>query len=112
MELKVKEPFVDLVLGPIGEPANESVGLFKQDLRRRDDDPTDWCIEKDLPCDGVEGHLVIRFELIEEVVGRGGGGRFVVHDEERIIEGDDSVEMATEDVGGRRPYSCIFGWPL
>ena len=96
---KIIGPFLNLGLGPEGKASGEVVRLLKEDLRRVDDDAFDWGGKDDLRRKGIEGHLVIRLELVEVVRAWGGGGCLSVHDEEIIAEGDDPVEMAAKDVG-------------
>ena len=97
--MEIGEPFVELVLGAVGEAPDESVFFFKEDLGGGDYDATDWGVEDDLTGESVEGHLVIGFVLVEVVIARSGGGGFVVHDEELIVEGDYSIEVAGQDFG-------------
>ena len=66
-----------------------------------DDHAFDWGVENNLPGDGIEGHLVVGFVLVEVVLGWSGGGGFVVHHKELIVEGDNSVHVAAEEVGVR-----------
>ena len=53
----------------------------------------------DLARDGVEGHLVVGLVLVEVVIAGGRRSGFVVHDEEMVVEVDDSFEVAAEEVG-------------
>ena len=64
-----------------------------------DDDAFDWGVKDNLTGDGIEGHLVVRFVLVEVVLGRSGDGGFVVHHEELVVEVDDSIHVAAEEVG-------------
>ena len=98
---EVHQPFFELVLVAEGEAPNKAgVGFGLQELDSIDGDAADGGVENDLASVGVEGHLVRGFELVEEIVPRGGGGGFMVFDEKvtgRV--GADTVEMAAEEVG-------------
>ena len=48
--------------------------LVKEDLGGANDDAFDWGVEDNLPGDGIEGHLVVGFVLVEVVLGWGCGG--------------------------------------
>ena len=73
--------------------------LVEEDLGGTNDHAFDWGVEDNLPGDGIEGHLVVGFVLVEVVLGWGCGGGLVVHHEELIVEGDNSVHVAAEEVG-------------
>ena len=81
MQAKVVHPFVELVWGTEGEARDKPMLLVKEDLGGTDDDAFDWGVKDNLPGDGIEGHLVVRFVLVEVVLGRGGDGGLVVHHE-------------------------------
>ena len=75
--------------------------LFEKDLGGSDDHAFDWGVEDNLPGDGVEGHLVVGFVLVEVVLGWGGDGGLVIHHEELVVEGDNAIHVAAEEVGLR-----------
>lgn len=102
VQAKVEQPFVDLVRGAVGEAGDEAVGLGEHDLGGTDYDAADRGMENHLAGEGVEGHLVGRFELIEVVFAGGRGGGFVIHDVEVVVEGNDPIEVAAEEVGDGR----------
>ena len=79
-EAEIVKPFGEVVIGAVGEPALEGVGLFKQDLRGVDDYAFDGGMEDHLAGEGVEGHLVRWGPLIEVIAGQGGDGGLPVHD--------------------------------
>lgn len=84
------------------------MGFFNHDLGSADDRAFDGGVEDDLAGDGIEGHLVVGLVLVEIVVAGSGGGGFVVHDEEVVVEADDAIEMAAEEVGlGRDVIPCV-----
>ena len=89
MQAKVIHPFVKLVWGTEGEARDKAVLLIEEDLGGTDDDAFDWGVKDNLPGDGIEGHLVVGFVLVEVVLGWGCGGGLVVHHEELIVEGDN-----------------------
>ena len=65
MQAKVFHPFVKLVWGTEGEARDKAVLLVKEDLGGTDDDAFDWGVEDNLSGDGIEGHLVMWFVLVE-----------------------------------------------
>lgn len=82
--------------GAEGEAPNEVIGLFDENLASVDYHAFDRGLEDHLTREGVEGHLVAGRPLVEEVGGDGGGGGFVVHDVDFVVERDDAVEVATQ----------------
>ena len=99
MQAKIVHPFVELVWGTEGEARDKAMFLVEEDLGGTDDDTFDRGVEDNLPGDGIEGHLVVGFVLVEVVLGWGGDGGFVVHHEELVVEVDDSIHVAAEEVG-------------
>src|SRR5215469_5966873 len=95
---EVVEPFLDPFLVAEGEAPCRSAEVFR-DLDGVDDDALDCGRGNDLGSQGVEGHLVVRVELIEVELARYGCGRLMIHDKEVVIVFDDLVQVATEDVG-------------
>ena len=83
MQAKIVHPFVELVWGTEGEARDKAMFLVEEDLGGTDDDTFDRGVEDNLPGDGIEGHLVVGFVLVEVVLGWGGDGGFVVHHEEK-----------------------------
>ena len=73
--------------------------LVEEDLGSTDDRAFDRGIKNNLPGNGIEGHLVMWFVLVEVVLGRSGDGGFVIHHEKLVVEGDDPVHVAAEEVG-------------
>ena len=67
-----------MIWGANGEARDKAVFLFKKDLCGPDDYAFDWSAKDNLTGDGVEGHLVVGFVLIEVVLGWCCGGGFVV----------------------------------
>ena len=57
-----------------GEARDKPMLLVEEDLGRSDDHAFDWGVENNLPGDGIEGHLVMWFVLVEVVLGWGCGG--------------------------------------
>ena len=98
-EAKVEQPFIELVASSVGEAPSKAVGLFEEDLGRIDDNAFDRGVEDDLAGEGVEGHLVVWFVLVEVAIAESSAGGFLVHDEELVVEGDDAIEVAAEEVG-------------
>lgn len=98
-DTKIIDPFVELAGSTVGKTADELIGGLKENLSCIDDDAFDRRIQNDLPSEGIEGHLVVGFELREVVLTGGGGCGLAVHDEELVVEIDDTIEVATEEVG-------------
>src|SRR5882724_1387085 len=97
--LKIIEPFVDEIVGAIGKSPSEAGGeLLKAYLCPFYDNALHFHIHHNLPGEGIEGHLVRGVELIEPIITEGGGGRFVVDDEDIIVDGDNPIEVAAEHV--------------
>ena len=89
------------------KPETKRFSFVEKDLGGSDDHAFDRSVEDNLTGDGIEGHLVVRFVLVEVVLGWGCGGGLVVHHKELIVEGDNSVHVAAEEEG------CGFSrrWP-
>ena len=73
--------------------------LVEEDLGGANDHAFDRGVEDNLPGDGIEGHLIVGFVLVEVVLGWGCGGGLMVHHKELVVEGDDAIHVAAEEVG-------------
>jgi len=99
MVFKIIEPFINKIVGAIGNPPSEAGGeLLKAYLCPFYDNALHFHIHHNLPGEGVEGHLVGGIELVEPIIAEGGSGGFVVDDEDIVVNSDNPIEVAAEHV--------------
>ena len=80
MQAKVIHPLFKLVWGAEGEARDKAMFLVEEDLGSTDDHAFDRGIKNNLHGNGIEGHLVMWFVLVEVVLGWGCGGGIVGYD--------------------------------